>query len=74
MNGIMMPPRPPKRQSDGLEKPKKLREVPAYVAKLVHGFFSRLFYIVSLVWEAAPWMLVAMIMLCILDGEGPAII
>ena len=27
MNGIMMPPRPPKKQSDGLEKPKKLKDM-----------------------------------------------
>ena len=69
----MMPPRPPKKQSDGLAKPKSIKEVPAYLMKMIKGFFSRLFYIVSLVWEAAPWMLVAMIVLCILDGVLPVV-
>ena len=62
----MMPPRPPKKQSDGLEKPKRLRDVPSYVFNRIKGFTTRLFYIVSLVWEAAPWMLIAMMALCVL--------
>ena len=73
MNGIMMPPRPPKKQSDGLEKPKRLRDVPSYVFNRIKGFTTRLFYIVSLVWEAAPWMLVAMMALCVLDGVLPVV-
>lgn len=64
---------PPQRQSDGIDRPKSIREIPAYVAKLVSGFFKRLFYIVSLVWEAAPALLVAMVFLCLLDGVLPVI-
>ena len=71
LNG--MPPRPPKRQSDGLEKPKNIKEVPAYILKRVMGFCSRLFYIVSLVWESAPALLIAMIALCIFDGALPVV-
>ena len=37
------------------------------------GFFSRLFYIVGLVWEAAPPVLVVMALLCLLDGVLPVI-
>ena len=66
-----MPPRPPKKQTDGIPKPKRLREVPAYIKARVTGFFKRLFYIVSLVWEAAPSVLFAMIFLCIADGLLP---
>ena len=44
---MFMPPRP---QTDGLKKPESLREVPSYVWAVVHGFFERLFYIISLVW------------------------
>ncbi len=66
-----MPPRPPKQQGDGLEKPKRLSEFPAYAWKRVKGFCSRLFYIVSLVWESAPLMLAVMAVLCILDGLLP---
>ena len=72
MSGINMPPRP-KRQDDGIEKPKKLSEVPGYILKVLGGFFSRLFYVVSLVWEAAPVMLVLMVLLCILDGVLPVV-
>lgn len=60
-------------QSDGIPKPKKLSEVPSYLLKITKGFFTRLFYIVSLVWESAPFMLVAMVALCILDGVLPVI-
>ncbi len=73
MSGINMSPRPVKKQDDGIEKPKSLREIPSYLKKLVSGFFTRLFYIVSLVREAAPGMLVAMILLCILDGVLPVV-
>ena len=66
-----MGPRPPKPQTDGLEKPNRLSEYPAYMLKRAKGFCSRLFYIVSLVWESAPLMLIAMSVLCILDGVLP---
>ncbi len=70
---IPMPPRPPKRQSDGIAKPKGLFDVPRYLKARIGGFLSRLFYIVSLVWEAAPLLLIAMIFFCILDGTLPVI-
>ncbi len=70
---MVMPPRPLKRQTDGIPKPKRLSEVPGYLFKCVSGFFGRLFYIVSLVWEAAPLILVAMTLLCILDGVVPVV-
>ncbi len=59
--------------NDGIEKPKKLSEVPSYICKRVGGFFSRLFYIVSLVWEAAPLLLIAMILFCALNGVLPVV-
>ena len=72
MNGIQMPPRR-KPQDDGIEKPKRLSEVPSYLVKVCAGFFSRLFYVVSLVWNAAPIMLLLMVLLCILDGVLPVV-
>jgi len=68
-----MPPRPPKRQTDGLKKPEQLSEVPSYLFKRIKGFFDRLFYIVSLVWEAAPLLLIFMVLLCLLDGVLPVV-
>ncbi len=62
-----------KEQNDGIPKPKKLSEVPSYLIKVTRGFFSRLFYIVSLVWESTPGMLLAMIALCILGGVLPVV-
>ena len=58
---------------DGIEKPKRLSEIPSYLKKKVGGFFKRLFYIVSLVWATSPWLLLAMIALCLLDGISPVL-
>ena len=59
--------------TDGIEKPKRLRDYPLYILKRMRGFFSRLFYIVSLVWEAAPFLLLAMIFFCALNGVLPVV-
>ena len=37
------------------------------------AFFFRLFYIVGLVWEAKPWILCVMTLLCILSGVLPVV-
>ena len=66
-------PRSPKRQTDGIEKPKRLSEVPSYVVKRIKGFFTRLFYIVSLVWESAPMLLILMALFCALSGVLPVV-
>lgn len=58
---------------DGLEKPKRLSEVPGYLARRVAGFTKRLFYIISLVWEASPGILIAMIILSALSGVLPIV-
>ena len=39
----------------------------------IKGFIQRLFYIISIVWKASPSMLVAMSVLCALDGVLPVI-
>ena len=62
--------RPP---TDGIPKPKRLSEYPSYIAKVTSGFFKRLFYIFSLVWEAAPWMFVLLLLICIIDGLLPVV-
>ena len=65
-----MPPRP---LSDGIEKPKRLSEVPSYIWKKISGFTSRLFYIVKLVWQSAPHLLILMALLCLADGVLPVL-
>ena len=67
-----MPPRM-KKLDDGIARPKRLRDYPSYFIKKAKGFFSRLFYIIKLVWEATPAMLVAMATLCVLDGVLPVV-
>ena len=72
----MRPPPPPinnNKMTDGIEKPRKLSELPRYVARKVGGFLSRLFYIISLVWESSPWLLVTMAVLCLVSGLLPVI-
>ncbi len=64
-----MPPR--KRPDDNIEKPKSLKEVPSYIGKVLSGFFKRLFYIIGLVWEAKPSILIAMVFLCVITGLLP---
>ncbi len=59
--------------SDGVPPPSRLKEVPVYLLRRIKGFVSRLGYIISLVWEASPKMLIAMCMLCIFDGVLPVI-
>ena len=43
------------------------------IISTVKSFFSRLFYIISLVWETAPLLFIGMIFLCLLDGVMPVI-
>ena len=71
MSQMNMPPRPPKPNDDGLTKPKNLKELPAYLGKVIGGFFSRLFYIVSLCLEAKPSMFILLVVLCLMDGLVP---
>ena len=63
----------PKRPSDGIRKPSGIRDLPRYIAECVKGFFTRLFYIVKLVWEASRLVLIAMMLLCVLNGVLPVV-
>ena len=70
MNGPRGPMKP---RDDGIPKPKRLGEVPSYIWKKISSFCSRLLYVISLVWESAPWILFLMVLLCVLDGTLPVI-
>ncbi|MBE6560795.1 MAG: ABC transporter ATP-binding protein [Ruminococcaceae bacterium] len=54
-------------------KPKSLAEVPGYLKRLFVSFFSRLFYIFGLVWEAKPWILFVMVFMAIYNGVSPVL-
>ncbi|MBO5907761.1 MAG: ABC transporter ATP-binding protein [Clostridia bacterium] len=61
----------PKRPDDGIKKPEGIKDLPRYFAEMIKGFFTRLFYIVALVWEASPFVLIAMMALCAFNGILP---
>ncbi|MGM9646275.1 MAG: hypothetical protein ACI3XS_06260, partial [Eubacteriales bacterium] len=63
---------PPKITEDmKIKKPSSLREVPAYIKKVVGGFFSRYIYIFRLVWETSPFILFIMSFTAVFNGIFP---
>ena len=66
---------PPRERNRGYgpARPKSIKEIPAYMFKQMTGFLSRLFYIISLVWETAPIILFLMALFCVLTGVLPVI-
>ena len=65
------PPRMRMEPKDKIEKPKSLKQVPAYIKKLVSVFFSRYIYIFKLVWETNPFYLFAMAFVALCSGLFP---
>lgn len=55
------------------EKPKSLRQYPAYICKQIGGFFARYAYIFKLVWETNPLILFAMAFSSIFNGVTPVL-
>lgn len=55
------------------QKPKNIKEVPGFLTRLIKNFFSRLFYIFSLVWETRPWILFALLFIAVIQGFMPVI-
>ncbi len=53
--------------------PSGLRDVPRYLRDVFVGFFSRLFYIVRLVWATGRWILFLMVLTAVLTGVLPII-
>ncbi|MBE6536961.1 MAG: ABC transporter ATP-binding protein [Ruminococcaceae bacterium] len=49
------------------------RGSPKNLISRVKAFFSRLFYIIGIVWKTSPKILISMCVLCILDGLIPVI-
>ena len=67
----MMPPPMMKEPKSNVQKPKNLADWPRYIFEVVKGFFSRLFYIIKLVWETNPFIMLAMIVISVLSGVAP---
>lgn len=62
---------PPKKPESLYEKPRRLREYPRYLARVVGGFFSRFFYVVRLLLETSPWLFVLMALCSVVSGVLP---
>lgn len=73
MGPMMGPPPGAANDKNRVPKPKSIKEVPSYIKKTVGGFFKRLFYIFSLVWQTSPWILIIMTFMAIFEGIMPVI-
>ncbi len=58
---------------DKVAKPKSLRDLPRYLNQLLGGFFSRMGYIIKLVWETGPWILFSMMFFALFQGVMPVV-
>ena len=69
--GFMGP--PPSAMNEKLKEPlpKRLREVPGYLKKVSKSFFSRLLYVINLVWEAKKSLLIMMVFVAAFNGVSP---
>jgi len=67
----MTPPNTQMSKTASKRKPKNLKEFITGFFSGIKAFLSRLFYIISLVWETAPVILIAMVLLCVFDGVLP---
>ena len=64
---------PPFKEQKKKQKPKNAKEFFAQFFKNTGGFFTRLFYIIRLVWETNPFILFAMTFFCVADGFLPVL-
>ncbi len=71
----MPPPGPPGARFEyaKVPPPENLRDLPRYLRELLGGFFSRLAYIIKLVWKTGPWILFAMMFIALFQGVMPVV-
>ena len=66
-------PPPPFKEAQKRQKPKNAKEFFAMLGTTVKSFFSHLFYIIGLVWETNPAILLLMVFFCVCNGFLPVI-
>ena len=66
-------PRPLQEEKPKEPLPKNFRELKGYIKRVWGGFFKRLFYIYSLVWETRKWIFFALLGFAIINGFTPVI-
>ena len=59
--------------AEGAKPPSSLRDVPRYLKELIGGFCYRLWYIIRLVWETSPAILVALLLIALFNGVMPVV-
>ena len=66
---------PPSAMNEKLKEPlpKKISEIPAYLKKVFKSFFSRLMYVINLVWEAKKSLLIMMVFIAAFNGVSPVL-
>ena len=64
---------PFKKPEPSVKPPRSVGDLPRYLKELVGGFFSRLFYICSIVYKTSPFILISLIVISILEGVLPII-
>lgn len=66
---------PPSEANEKLKEPlpKSIGEIPGYLKRVLHSFFSRLIYIIKLVWEAKKSLLIMMVFLAAFNGISPVL-
>ena len=64
---------PPSAMNEKLKEPlpKRLRDVPGFLKRIGQSFFSRLLYVIRLVWEAKKSLLIMMIFVAAFNGVSP---
>ena len=67
--------RPPHEMNEKLKEPlpRTLLEVPGYLKRVIQSTFSRLTYIIKLVWEAKKSLLIVMVFMATFNGISPVI-
>ena len=66
-----MPMPPHQYEYERVKPPKGPLDLPRYLAEVCGGFFSRLFYIFSLVWKSGPIFLIFMCFIALFNGVMP---
>ncbi len=70
---MRIPDAPLPRRAEGPRRPERLRDYPRWIARMIASFFSHLFYIVRLVHDTRPWLLLLMSFFCLVGGLLPVI-
>lgn len=68
---VFMPPPRSDFEYKKVEPPKGLKDVPRFLSELFGGFFGRMIYIVKLVWETGPWIMIVMSLIALFQGVIP---